>query len=128
MDIDITKQSAVNIDYKNTSEFDLSIDVKKDGVAYDMTDKTIRMMIKKNRDYQSYVYNLTSGTDIIISTANLTFSKVMNLPRDIYYYDIYNVTDSDFIMGGLIKVERNITTATITSLESEDDEYIALED
>ena len=110
MDIDITKQSAVNIDYKNNSEFDLSIDVKKSGVVYDMTGKTIRAMVKKNRDWQSAVYTLVSGTDITIATANLTFSKVMNLPKDTYYYDIYNVTDDDYIAGGLIKVERNITT------------------
>ena len=110
MDIDITKQSDTNIDYKNNSEFDLSINVTKSGAAYDMTGKTVRMMIKKNRDYQSYVYSLVSGTDITISTANLLWSKVMNLPLSTYYYDIYNVTDGDYIAGGLIKVERNITT------------------
>jgi len=65
---------------------------------------------KKNRNYQSYVYRLVSGVDITISTDNLTWSKVMNLPNDTYYYDVYNVTDGDYIMGGLIKVSRNITT------------------
>ena len=110
MEIDIAKESHTNITYKNNSEFDLSVDVTKDGSAYNMTGKTIRMMIKKNRTYQSHVYNLVSGTDITIATANLTWSKVMNLPNDTYYYDVYNVTDGDYIMGGLIKVLRNITT------------------
>ena len=109
MEIDIAKEEHTNITYKNNSEFDLSVDVTKAGVAYTMTGKTIRMMIKKNRHFQSYVYSLVSGTDITIATANLTWSKVMNLPNDTYYYDVYNVTDGDYIMGGLIKVLRNIT-------------------
>lgn len=109
MEIDIAKESHVNLTYKNNSEFDLSVNVTKAGVAYDMSGKTIRMMIKKNRHYQSYVYSLVSGTDITIATANLTWSKVMNLPNDTYYFDVYNVTDTDYIMGGLIKVLRNIT-------------------
>ena len=110
MDIDIAKQTDTNIKYKNSSEFDLSVNVKKSGADYDMSGKTVRMMIKKNRTYQSFVYNLVSGTDITISSNNLTWSKVMNLPNDTYYYDVYNVTDEDYIMGGLIKVLRNITT------------------
>ena len=110
MEIDIAKQDDTNLKYKNNSEFDLSVNVTKDGVAYDMSGKTVRMMIKKNRDYQSYVYNLVSGTEITISTSNLTWSVVMNLPNDTYHYDVYNVTDTDYIMGGLIKVLRNVTT------------------
>ena len=110
MEIDISKESHTNITYKNNSDFDLSVNVTKAGVAYDMSGKTIRMDIKKNRKYQSYVYRLVSGTDITISTANLTWLKTMNLPNDTYYYDVYNVTDGDYIMGGLLKVLRNITT------------------
>ena len=109
MEIDIAKEEHLNVTYKNNSEWDLSINVKKAGVAYDMTGKTIRMMIKKNRTFQSYVYLLESGTDITIATANLTWSKVMDLPNDLYHFDIYNYTDSDYIAGGLIKVLRNIT-------------------
>ena len=110
MEIDITKQSDFNIKYKNNSEFDLSINVKKSGVAYDMSGKTIRAMVKVNRNYQSYLYLMSSGSEITISTANLTFSKVMNIKQDTVYIDIYNETDSDYIGGGLIKVKRNITT------------------
>ena len=110
MEIDIAKQTDTNIKYKNNSEFDLSINVTKNGVAYDMSGKTIRMDIKKNRNFQSYVYRLVSGVDITISSNNLTWSKVMNLPNDTYHYDVYNVTDDDYIIGGLIKVKRNITT------------------
>ena len=109
MEIDIAKESHTNLTYKNNSDFDLSVNVTKAGVAYDMTAKVIRMMIKKNRHYQSYVYSLVSGTDITIATANLTWSKTMNLPNDLYYYDVYNYTDGDYIMGGLLKVLRNIT-------------------
>lgn len=109
-ELNISKGDQVNVTYKNNSDFDLSVNVTKDGSAYDLTGKVIRMMIKKNRDFQSYVYSLVSGTDITISTANLTFSKVLNLPNSTYYYDVYNVTDQDYIMSGLIKVIPNITT------------------
>lgn len=109
-EIDIAKQDDVNLTYKNNSEFDWSINVTKNGAAYDLTGKTIRMMIKKNRTYQSYVYLLVSGTEITISSNNLTWSKVMDLPNDTYYYDVYNLTDTDYIAGGLFKVLRNITT------------------
>ena len=110
MEIDIAKEEHTNITYKNNSEFDLDISVIKNGASYSLTGKTIRMMIKKNRHFQSYVYSLVSGTDITIYDTNkLLWSKVMNLPNDTYYYDVYNVTDGDYIMGGLIKVLRNIT-------------------
>jgi len=110
-EINIIKQVDVNIRYKNNSTFDLIIRVTKDsGVAYTLTAKTLRMDIKENRDDQSYVYRLTQADGITISDTNLlTFSKVMNLPNDTYYYDLKIVTDSQFIMGGLIKVERNVT-------------------
>ena len=113
MEIDISKQVTKNIKYKNNSDFDLSITVTYNGSAVDLSGDTIRMDIKKNRNYQSYVYRLLSGTDITVSGANnniLTWSKTMNLPNDIYFYDVYNATDGDYIMGGLIKVLRNITT------------------
>ena len=110
MEIDIAKQEDTNIKYKNNSEFDLSVNVTKNGASYDMTGKSVRMMIKKNRDFQSYVYLLVSGTEITISSNNLTWSKVMNLPNDTYYYDVRNATDDDYIMGGLLKVKRNIST------------------
>ena len=104
MDIDITKQAKKNIKYKNNSDFELSITVTSGGAAVDLSGDTIRMDIKKNRDYQSYVYRLLSGTDITVSGASnniLTWSKVMNLPNDIYFYDVYNATDGDYIMGAL---------------------------
>jgi len=112
MEIDIRKQENVNIRYKNGSVFDLSFRLKKDdGSVYDLSSDTLRMDIKKNRDDSSYVYRLTSATEITISDTNLvTFSKVLNLPNDTYYYDLKITTDNYFIMGGLIKVERNVTT------------------
>lgn len=114
MEINIAKQDDANIKYKNNSEFDLSVTVTSNGSAVDLSGKTIRMDVKKNRTYQSYVYRLsTTGGEITISGADnniLTWSKVMNLPNDTYVYDVYNVTDEDYIMGGLIKVLRNITT------------------
>ena len=109
-EIDIAKQDDINLIYKNNSEFDWSANVKNNGADYDMTGKTVRMMIKKNRDFQTAVYTLVSGTDITISSNNLTWSKVMDLPNSIYFYDVYNVTDGNYIAGGLFKVIRNITT------------------
>ena len=111
-EISIVKQAQTNISYENNSLFDLSIRVtKNDSTAYSLTGKTIRMDIKKNRDDQSYVYRLTSATEITISDTNLlTWAKVMELPNDTYHYDLYIVNDTYYIMGGLIKVERNVTT------------------
>ncbi len=110
MEINISKGEDTNIKYKNNSEFDLSVNVTKNGSDYNMDGKTVRMMIKANRNFHTAIYTLVSGTEITISGNNLTFSKVMNLPQDTYHYDLYNQTDADYIMSGLIKVVRNITT------------------
>ena len=111
-DISIVKGESVNIKYENTSTFDFTFRVTKDdGTAYDLSADTLRMDIKENRDDQSYVYRLVSGTEITITDTNLvTFSKVMTLPNDTYYYDLKITSDVYFIIRGLIKVERNITT------------------
>ena len=112
MEIDVRKQVSVNIKYKNGEVFDFAFRVtKNDDTAYTLTAKTLRMDIKTNRDDQSYVYRLTTATEIAITDTNLvTFDKVMNLPNDTYYYDLKITDDNYFIMGGLIKVERNVTT------------------
>ena len=111
-EISIIKQVDLNIKYKNGSVFDLSMRVTKDdGTAYDLSAKSLRMDVKENRDNQSRVYRLVSGTEITISDTNLvTFDKVMELPNDTYKYDLKIIEDDYFIMGGLIKVERNVTT------------------
>lgn len=111
-EITIVKSEKINIRYENNSLFDLVIRVKKDdGSAYTLTGKTIRMDIKENRDNQSREYRLVSGTDITISDTNLlTWSKVMSLPNDVYHYDVFIVDDNYYIMSGLIKVQRNVTT------------------
>lgn len=112
MEIDIRKQVQVNITYKNGSIFDLAIRVTKDdGTAYDLTSDTLRMDIKRNRNDTSYVYRLTETDGMTVSEINLiTWDKVLDLPNDTYYYDLKITSDNHFIMGGLIKVERNVTT------------------
>ena len=112
MEIDIRKQVALNIKYKNGDVFDFSFRLTKDDdSAYTLTGKTLRMDIKTSRTDQSYVYRLTSATEIAITDTNLvTFTKVMDLPNDTYYYDLKIVDDDYFIMGGLIRVERNVTS------------------
>ena len=111
-EISIVKGERVNLKYENNSTFNLVIRVyQDDGSAYTLTGKTIRMDVKENRDKQSYVYRLTSATEITISDTNLlTWNKVMNLPNDTYMYDVKIIDDGYFIMGGLIKVERTVTT------------------
>lgn len=112
-EISIIKQVDLNIRYKNKSVFDLTIRVyRDDGSDYDLSEDDLRMDVKENRNDQSYVYRLESGTsDIVISETNLvTFNKVMNLPNDTYVYDLKITTDNYFIMGGLIKVERDVTS------------------
>ena len=112
MEINLIKQKTVNIKYKNGEIFDFSFRVyKDDGTDYDLSSDTLRMDIKKNRDDSSYVYRLTSVTEIAITDTNLvTFNKVLDLPNDTYYYDLKITSDNYFIIGGLIKVERNVTT------------------
>ena len=112
METDLTKQTDVNLKYKNNSDFDWSFRaIKANGTAYDLTTKAVRMDIKKNRDYQSFVYRLTESDGITVSDTNLvTFSKVLNLPNDTYYFDVLVVEDNYYLRGGLIKVLRNITT------------------
>ena len=111
-EISIIKQATINIRYKNKSVFDLVVRVTKDdGSVYDMTGHELRMDIKKNWDASSYLYRLTDSDGITITESNLlTFSKVMELPNDTYVYDLKDIDDDYFIMGGLIKVERNATT------------------
>lgn len=111
-EISIVKQESINIKYKNGSLFDLAFRVyKDDGTDYDLSEDDLRMDIKENRNDQSRIYRLVSGVEITISETNLvTFSKVMELPNDTYVYDLKITTDDYFIMGGLIKVERNVTT------------------
>ncbi len=110
-EISIVKEEALNITYKNKSDFDLVIRVTRDdGSAYTLTGKSLRMDIKANRDNSSFLFRLTDSDGITISDTNrLTFSKVMELPNDTYFYDLKIVTDDYFIMGGLIKVVRNVT-------------------
>jgi len=111
-DINLVTQEDNNIKYKNGSVFGWTFRLtKNDGSAYDLSAKALRMDIKKNRDDSSYVYRLVSGTEITISDTNLvTFNKVLELPNDTYYYDLKITTDNYFVSGGLIKVERNVTT------------------
>ena len=111
-EISIVKGARVNISYEDNSTFDLVIRVTEDdGSAYTLTGKTIRMDIKENRDKHGYVYRLTSATEITISDTNLlTWNKVLSLPNDTYYYDVYIEDDGYYPMGGLIKVERTVTT------------------
>ncbi len=111
-EISIIKGARVNIPYEDKTKFDLVIRVyNDDGSAYTLTGKTIRMDVKENRDKQSYIYRLTSATEITISDTNLlTWNKVMILPNDTYVYDVFIIDDSYVVMGGLLKIERTIST------------------
>jgi len=112
MEIDISKQGQYNVKFTNNTKFDWSWRaLTSTGATYTLTGKTVRMDIKKNRNFQSYVYRITSPTEIVISDTNLlTWNKVLDLPNDTYYYDVLVVTDSHVLRSGLIKVVRNITT------------------
>ena len=108
MEIDIRKHVAVNIKYKNGDVFDLCFRLtKNDNSAYDLTSDTLQMDIKKNRDDSTYLYRLTESDGITVSDTNLvTFSKVLELPNDTYYYDLKITSDNYTMISGLIKVER----------------------
>jgi len=111
-EISIIKGERINLSYEDKTTFDLVIRVNQDdGSAYTLTGKTIRMDVKENRDKQSFIYRLTSATEITISDTNLlTWNKVMTLPNDTYVYDVFIVDDGYVIMGGLLKIERTIST------------------
>lgn len=73
---------------------------RSDGGSVDFTSKTIKLDIMTSRG-QTPTLTLTSGTEITISTAQLTFSKILTtLTRTHYDFILYNDTDKIAIRYG----------------------------
>ena len=66
---------------------------RDDSAAVDFTSKTMLMNIY-DKDGGTLVDTLTSDTEITISTAHLTISKIFtDLAIRAYYYELFNDTD-----------------------------------
>jgi hypothetical protein len=76
---------------------------RDDEAAVDFTAKTIKFEVFTG---STVLVTLTSGTEITISTATLTFDKVFSeLEKRGYKYRMYNDTDKVGIMHGKLYVK-----------------------
>ncbi|GAF82807.1 unnamed protein product [marine sediment metagenome] len=99
------------IEYYANDEFDLSVTITQGGSAVDLSGKTLVMEIKKDVNYQSFVYQLTTASEITVSGASdniVTFSGTYNLDQRVYFYSLKNTTDSETLMYGTFIVTKNI--------------------
>lgn len=77
---------------------------RSDGTAINFTGKTIKFEIY-DRHGGTLQDTLTSGTEITIATAKLTFDKTFtDLTNRGYYYRLFNDTDKISIMTGKLIV------------------------
>ncbi len=94
---------AENKDYQVSEDrlFNAIIDYTRDDeVSVDFTSKTIKMDIMKSRG-QTPIVTLTSGSEITIATARLTFNKTFtDLLERSYDYLLYNDTNKIGIQYG----------------------------
>ena len=78
---------------------------RDDSGAVDFTSKTMKMEIY-DRDGGTLLDTLTSDTEITISTARLTISKILTaLGIRSYYYELFNDTDKIGTSHGPLKVK-----------------------
>ena len=83
-----------------------------DGAAVDLSGDTLTLTIKKKKDDSSAVATLSTASEITISGAsnnvvNIAFNNEVFDERS-YYYDLYNNTDDETIMYGLLIVTKEV--------------------
>jgi hypothetical protein len=81
-----------------------------DGAAVDLSGDTLTLTIKKKKSGTA-VATLSTGSEITISGAsnnvvNIAFNN--ELEERSYYYDLYNNTDDETIMYGLLIVTEEV--------------------
>ena len=109
--INAIKGEKIQINYMANDTFDTSVTITDDGTAEDLSGKTLVMNIKKDANYQSYVYQLTTASEISISGASnniVTFSGTYDLNQGVYFYSLKNTTDDETLMYGTFVVTKNI--------------------
>ena len=92
-----------DIQVKEDMKFDASLVFSKsDSSPVSFTGKTIKFDVYQK---DAVILTLTSGTEITIATATLTFSKTFTtLNKRAYEYKLYNDTDKIGIMHGKLIV------------------------
>jgi hypothetical protein len=83
-----------------------------DGAAVDLSGDTLTLTIKKKKGDSSAVATLSTASEITISGAsnnvvNIAFNNAVFDERS-YYYDLYNNTNDDTIMYGLLIVTKEV--------------------
>lgn len=106
------KPAIYNITYYANDVFDLSITVTdQDGVAVDLSGKTLYFTLKKSYKYNEPILTLSTASEITVSGASnniVTFSGTYDLELNRYAYDLHNSTDDETIMYGTFIVTQNI--------------------
>ena len=103
--LDFSRSVEQDLATKEDRLFDAILDFTRDDeVSVSFTGKTILMLIYK-KDGGNLLETLTSGSEITIATARLTFNKTFtDLLIRSYYYEIFNDTDKIGIAHGLFIV------------------------
>ena len=83
-----------------------------DGAAVDLSGDTLTLTVKKKKGDSSAVATLSTASEITISgddsnVVNIAFNNAVFDERS-YYYDLYNNTDDETIMYGLLIVTKEV--------------------
>ena len=107
------KPATHDIVYYRNDVLDLAITVTdQDGVAVDLSGKTLTFQARKKKTSTSTVINISTPSKITVSGASnnvVTFSGTYDLAERSYYYDLENTTDSETIMCGMFIVTGDVT-------------------
>jgi len=100
--LDFSRVEEGYLNYDSGMTFDAVIDfTRSDEVSVDFSGKTILFKVYNDEDRGTALETLTSGAEITISTAELTFSYTFTaLNLRAYWYLLYNDTDDIAIRQG----------------------------
>lgn len=100
--LDFSRVEEGDLEYDSGMTFDAVIDFSRsDEGAVDFTAKTIKLEVSNDKDRTTILETLTSGAEITISTAELTFSHTFTaLDLRAYWFLLYNDTDDIAIRQG----------------------------
>ncbi len=104
--LDFSRFSSTPLQTMEGGLFNPALDfARSDGAGVNFTGKLILMLIYTRRG-GTLVDTLTSGEEITIAIARLTFSKIFtDLEQRVYYYKLLNDTDKIGIMKSTLTVK-----------------------
>lgn len=104
--LDFSRSVEQDLKTKKDRLFDAVLDISRDDSgSVDFSSKSILMDVLENVEDETPLVTLSSGTEITISTAQLTFSKIFTeLEKRSYAYRLYNNTDKIGIAHGRLIV------------------------